>query len=362
MPTPAALLICAAATATMLLLRWTLDPVLEDRQPLSLLFGAVGIAVWVGGWRPAVAVVVAGFLASDWLFMEPRGQFGLTTMPDVLAAALYVVSCAIIIAFGEAMHRARRQLLASKEAVEAQRAQLERLYDDLRQADRRKDDFVATLAHELRNPLAPIRSAVQIWQAPGATDAQRARAAEVIERQVGRMSRLLEELLDVSRIRRGKVEVRKARVELAAVVADAVETSRPNIEDSRHQLSLDLPQQPVWLEADAGRLSQVLSNLLNNAAKYTDPGGAIRLHARLLDAAVEVRVEDNGMGFAPELAEQLFAPFVQTESAIGRARGGLGIGLSLVRAIVELHGGRVQACSPGPGQGSQFIVTLPAPR
>ncbi|HYF17746.1 MAG TPA: HAMP domain-containing sensor histidine kinase [Ramlibacter sp.] len=359
MPPSAALLICALSALAMLLLRWLLDPWLGDRQPLSLLFGAVGIAVWVGGWRPALAVVVLGFLASDWLFMEPRGGFGLTTLPDVLAAALYAASCAIIIAFGEAMHRARRQLLASKESVEAQRAELERLYGDLREADQRKDDFVATLAHELRNPLAPIRNAARIWSAPGASEAQRMRSAEVVDRQAAQMARLLEELLDATRIRRGKIEIRKAKVELADVVATAVETSQPNLDAGRHHFTMALPPQPVWLDADAGRLAQVLSNLLNNAAKYTDPGGSIELQAQVHEGVVTLRVKDNGMGFAPELADRLFAPFAQTDSAMGRARGGLGIGLSLVKAIVELHGGQVRACSAGPGQGSQFTVTLP---
>jgi len=355
----AALLVPVVALGATLLLRWVLDPWLADREALSLLYGAVGLSVWIGGWRPAAAVVVVGLVASDWLFIAPRADFGFDTVPNLVAGALYLLSCAIIITFGEAMRRARNQLLASKQAVERQAEELQRLNRELQEADGRKDDFIATLAHELRSPLAPIRNATQVWRAGNVPPEKREWACGVVERQVNQMARLLEELLDVSRIKQGKIEIRKSCVTLADVIASAVETSRPHIDASRHQLIVDLPERPILLDADGVRLAQVFSNLLNNAAKYTDPGGRIELHATTRDGFIEVRVEDNGIGFPPEIGEQLFAPFRQAESATGRAGGGLGIGLSLVRALVTLHGGTVHARSEGPQLGSQFVVRLP---
>ena len=351
--------ISLAALSLTLALRWLLDPWLGDRQPLSLVFGAVAAAVWVGRWRAAVLVVVSGYLACDWLFIEPRAEFGLRTLPDLIGAAVFLASCTIVIAFGEALHRARDQLLETTRSLESQRRELEHLNRELREADARKDDFVATLAHELRNVLAPMRNAVQIVGMRSSGDPLLTKGARVAERQVSHMARLLEDLLDASRIRKGKVEIRKSPVELGAVIEAAVETSRPNIEAARHTLTLAMPQHPIRLVADSARLAQVFANLLNNAAKYTDPGGRIELSARANERTVEVRVADNGIGFAPHLGASLFAPFQQIDGASARAQGGLGIGLALVRAIVELHGGQVRAHSPGEQRGSEFVVELP---
>nr|WP_227494066.1 ATP-binding protein [Ramlibacter pallidus] len=229
----------------------------------------------------------------------------------------------------------------------------------LQQADRRKDEFLATLAHELRNPLAPIRQAAQLAKA-GAQAPERQRwALEVIERQVGHMSLLLDDLLDVSRISRGKLELRLQDVQLRAVVDAAVETARPLLEGKRHHLELDLPAAPVQLRADPVRLAQVLSNLLSNAAKYTDPGGRIVLQAKVAAPALELRVRDNGIGLTPEHRQEIFNMFSQVSSVIDRAEGGLGIGLALSRGLVEMHGGRIEAHSEGRGRGSEFVVHLP---
>ena len=231
--------------------------------------------------------------------------------------------------------------------------------DSLKAADRRKDDFLATLAHELRNPLAPIRNAVAILGRKGPLDPELAWSREVIVRQVEQMSRLIDDLLDIERISRGKFLVRKERVPLERSIDMALEMSRPYITSAGHRLSVLMPSERVMLDADPARLAQVFSNLLNNAAKFTEPRGEITLSAQVEGNAVVVKVEDNGIGFAPEVASRLFKPYSQLTSTQERARGGLGIGLSLVQGIVSLHGGKVEAKSAGPGRGAEFIVYLP---
>ena len=247
--------------------------------------------------------------------------------------------------------------LAHRAAVALENA---RLYGELIETDRRKDQFLAMLAHELRNPLAPIQNALYILRT-GASDAETLTfTREVMERQVQSLVRLVDDLLDVSRIMRGKVELRKERLELTAVVARAVETARPLIDAQGHELSVNLPAEPVWLEADAVRLAQVLANLLNNAAKYTPESGHIRLSAETEGRdKIILRVRDTGIGIRAEMLAHVFDLFTQADSSLGRARGGLGIGLTLVKALVELHGGSVQAFSKGSGQGSEFVVRLP---
>ncbi|MDI1481034.1 GAF domain-containing protein [Polyangium sp. y55x31] len=233
-----------------------------------------------------------------------------------------------------------------------------RLYDELRNQDRRKDEFLATLAHELRNPLAPIRTGLSLLQMTR-DEAQGRRIREMMERQVGHMVRMVDDLLDVSRITRGKVELRKERVEFRAVLESALETSRPLIETAKHVLSVSLPSEPLYLSADPTRLSQILANLLNNAAKYTPAGGDIRVTATSEGGHVVVRVEDTGVGIPAEMLPRVFDMFTQVGRSIDRAQGGLGIGLTLVRRLVELHGGTVEAASDGPSRGSIFTVRLP---
>ena len=231
-----------------------------------------------------------------------------------------------------------------------------RAEEALREADRRKDEFLAMLAHELRNPLAPIRNALHLLRVSGGGPVA-AEARDVMERQLTQLIRLVDDLLEVSRISRGKIELRRAAVDLAGVVASAVETSRPAIDAARHRLEIRLPPAPLHVEGDFVRLSQVVANLLNNAAKYTDPGGRIALSVQREGAEAEIRVQDNGVGLAPELLPRVFDMFAQVDRA--RAAGGLGIGLALAKMLVELHGGRIEARSDGPGRGSEFAVRLP---
>lgn len=228
----------------------------------------------------------------------------------------------------------------------------------LREADRRKDEFLATLAHELRNPLAPIRMTVQLLKAKGAGDAESQWALDVVDRQVQQMVRLLEDLLDVSRISYGKLALRLERVELAAVIHRAVETSRPFINEGRHLLELHLPPGPVFLNADPVRLAQVFSNLLNNAAKFTPKNGRIEITAQVVGTEVEIAVRDNGPGISAGKLGSIFEIFSQGDRS-GHAHGGLGIGLALVKGLLELHRGHIEARSEGPGRGSEFIVRLP---
>ncbi|HWS61162.1 MAG TPA: PAS domain S-box protein [Steroidobacteraceae bacterium] len=238
--------------------------------------------------------------------------------------------------------------------------ELQQSEEALRDADRRKDEFLALLAHELRNPLAPIRYTLAANRKTGRTPEQRKRAEEIIERQVTHMSRLLDDLLDVSRITRSTLELKMNPTELTLVVGSAIETARPILDTKHHSLSVELPKQAVRLEADAIRLAQVFSNLLINAAKYTDPGGHIQLRAAREGNEIVVAVRDDGIGISADMMPRLFEMFSQAQAALGRAEGGLGIGLSLVRGLVTLHGGSVEAHSDGPGRGSEFIVRLPA--
>jgi PAS domain S-box-containing protein len=230
--------------------------------------------------------------------------------------------------------------------------------EDLREADRRKDEFLATLAHELRNPLAPIRNSLHIFRMKGIQDPAVEQVTSMMERQVAHMVRMVDDLLEVSRISRGKIELRKESVELAAVLRNAVDTSLPLIEKGHHKLIVDVPDEPVLLEADPVRLAQVFANLLNNSAKYTREGGEIRVTVTVDDGMAVVCVRDNGEGIPRPMLQRVFNMFTQVATGT-RAHGGLGIGLTLARTLVHLHGGSIEAASDGPGKGCEFTVKLP---
>jgi signal transduction histidine kinase/BarA-like signal transduction histidine kinase len=256
-----------------------------------------------------------------------------------------------------------QQKAAALEAESKQRAVLEAALrskiDELADVDRRKDEFLAMLGHELRNPLAPVTAALQIMRLHEGEPGRVARSREIVERQIEHMTRLIDDLLDVSRITRGKIELREQGLLLGAVIEQAVECARPLIDERGHRIALDLPSEPVRFLADPARLAQVFANLLNNAAKYTDVGGRIWLRARVDGNDLVVAVKDDGPGLTPDLRDHAFELFMQGPQTRARARGGLGIGLTLVRRLVELHGGTVEALSDGPGQGTEFVVRLP---
>jgi two-component system, sensor histidine kinase len=229
----------------------------------------------------------------------------------------------------------------------------------LRDADRRKDEFLATLGHELRNPLAPLLTGLQLLKLAGLTDPRSLRTCTVMERQVAHLVRLVEDLLQVSRITRGVIEVRKEPLELGAVLRAAIDTSRPSIEDAQQTLAVDVPADPIAIAGDAIRLTQVFANLLNNASKYTDHRGQIWVSAKATDNWAEVSVRDNGIGIPPSQLSTVFDMFMQVDRTQRRTQGGLGIGLTLVRSLVSMHGGTVDARSQGIGMGSEFLVRLP---
>ena len=267
---------------------------------------------------------------------------------------------ALLSAVRSALRARRRQYESRRQLLELERAaqQLLASEHELREAHARKDEFLATLAHELRNPLAPIRNAVHLLRRR-APDPALEPLHDIIDRQLNQMVRLVDDLLEVSRITRGKVALHLELLDIASVLRGAIETSRPLIDAARHRLTVELPSHPVHVHGDAVRLAQVFSNLLNNAAKYTEDGGDIRLSAREVDGEVRIRVEDNGIGIDPEMLPTVFDIFTQVRDANARSQGGLGIGLTLVRSLVGLHAGRVVAESAGRGRGSAFTVYLP---
>ncbi|AUX44509.1 hypothetical protein SOCE26_059730 [Sorangium cellulosum] len=238
--------------------------------------------------------------------------------------------------------------------------ELQRRAEQLAEADRRKDEFLAMLGHELRNPLAPVRSIMEVLRQKMPGDRQLEKAFSIIDRQIEHLVRLVDDLLDVSRITRSKIHLHKEVVDLSTLVGQAVDSVRALVDARDHELMISLPMKPVHLEVDATRMTQVINNLLHNAIKYTDPGGRIWVTGERTRDGVELRVKDTGHGIAPELLPKVFDLFIQGDQAPDRSQGGLGIGLTLVRRLVEMHGGIAQALSDGPGKGSEFIVRLPA--
>ena len=258
---------------------------------------------------------------------------------------------------GEHFLAVARDVTERKLAEQALRESAERL----READRRKDEFLAMLAHELRNPLAPIRNSVEVLRRIGPADPRLLQVGEMIDRQVAHMARLVDDLLDVSRVSRGKILLRAERLDLVPLVAAVVADLRGLLATSGLELDQELPLEPIWLSGDPTRLSQVVGNLLQNANKFTNPGGKVRvrLAADRESGQAVLTVEDTGIGMDPDILARLFEPFSQADGSLDRSRGGLGLGLALVKGLVDLHGGEVRAASPGPGRGSTFTVRLP---
>ena len=274
--------------------------------------------------------------SGEWRWMEGRGR------------AVYGESNEPVMLYGIGIDITER-----KQAEE----ELRRLNAELSEADRRKDQFIALLAHELRNPLAPVRFSLDLLRLAGASEMEHERARVIIERQVAQMSKLLDDLLDVARVGRGKLQINRGPLSLTATLQMAVETSRPLVERQRHALHVSLPSTDMTIIGDPVRLTQVFANLLNNAARYTPPGGVLGLSASTADGQAVVRVQDNGVGLRPDQLRTIFKPFEQAHEP--GYSGGLGLGLSLAQAIVMLHDGSIEAQSDGPGQGTEFIVTLP---
>jgi signal transduction histidine kinase len=243
--------------------------------------------------------------------------------------------------------------------IAAQRDELKEASQALRNADRHKDEFLAVLAHELRNPVAALGAGLHLLKKRAASSDQADAIREQMERQLFHLSRLVEDLLDISRISEGKISLRKERIELNTVLRSAIEASQLNLDAAQHSFTVDLPSEPVWIDADHTRIAQVVANLLNNAAKYTPAGGAVSLTASCADGSVEIRVSDNGIGIPVDMQSRIFQIFTQVEDHRKQAAGGLGIGLALVRQIIALHHGSIEVKSDGEGKGSMFCVRLP---
>jgi signal transduction histidine kinase len=275
-------------------------------------------------------------------------------VPEILRAKVSVF--AELFRKTRALERLNSEL---EDRVRDRTSALEKTTQALQESNHRKDEFLAMLAHELRNPLAPIRTAVQLLRLKELTEPQRRRARDVIERQVEHLVNLIDDLLDVSRITRGMIKLQLEPVFLGAIVARAVETARPAVDAHRHSLELDLPDELISVEGDQTRLVQVIANILHNAAKFMDPGGRIRLTARRNGQDAVIKVTDSGIGIAPEQMPKIFELFTQVHSKTEREQGGLGIGLALVRQLTEMHGGSVTVHSDGVGRGAEFTVRLP---
>jgi signal transduction histidine kinase/CheY-like chemotaxis protein len=314
---------------------------------------------WIGSqpaWSDLPVLVLTRQGADSPTVMQALDTFGNVTLLERPTRVSTLTSAARAALRARArQYQVRDQLLALQQAAEALRASEERLLD----ADKRKDEFLATLAHELRNPLAPIRNALHLLRVSDTHAGGDIHLHEMMQRQVNHMVRLVDDLLEISRITRGNIALQLAPLSISALIQSAIETSRPVIENSGHRLQLKLPQQPLLVQGDSVRLAQVLSNLLNNAAKYTDADGLIEIEARSDAGQVVIDVRDSGVGIPADMLPRVFDMFMQVHTTHSRSQGGLGIGLTLVRSLIEMHGGSVTAASAGVGLGSCFTLRLP---
>jgi signal transduction histidine kinase/ActR/RegA family two-component response regulator len=331
-------LLAVSVTVLVLLGREAIAGLLGRSDPFLPFVGAVLIASWLGGLGPGLLATLLSVMVTDFFFVPPVFSLQIAKLVHGGDLLLFIVLGVLISSISEKRLRLVRQL---------------------RDADRRKDEFLATLAHELRNPLAPIANSVQFFRLNPTPDPKLRKLREIIERQVRQMTRLLDDLLDISRITRDKLELRKESIDLASVLECANETARLSIEPQSHDFSICLPETPIYIEADPTRLAQVFTNLLNNAAKFTPPGGCIELLVETRENDVVVKVRDNGIGIAAGDLGRVFEKFTQVGRGTRGTKSGMGIGLALARRLVDMHGGTIDAKSEGLGHGSEFQVRLP---
>jgi len=332
---------------------------LEREQITALLARLDGQPAW--SELPVIILTTAGERSAERLDRIAAAAGGVTLLERPLGVATLLRSIDVALRSRRRQYQVRDLLAAQQARETALRDSEERLrlaIGALRDADRRKDAFLATLSHELRNPLAPIRNAAEVLASPRLTPLQLRWTQNVIQRQAAHMASLLDDLLELTRVTQGKLQLRKQVCSIQGIVDAAVETARPLLEKKKHELLIRVPDDIPPFVADPVRLAQAVSNLLTNAAKYTDAGGRIELSARLGER-LSIVVQDDGIGIPAEQLEGLFVMFSQIPSAIGRSEGGLGVGLALVKGLAELHGGTVEAQSDGAGKGSRFLITLP---
>jgi signal transduction histidine kinase/CheY-like chemotaxis protein len=349
----AAITIAAAA----IVLRWFLHPWLKWDLQYATLFGAIAVAVWMGGWGPALVASIVGLVGTTLLIGGPEAVSASTSWSSLIGLAVYTGTSVLIIGLGETMRKARDDYRRSQEMYKDVALELKQRAADLQRADGIKSLFLATLSHELRNPLAPLRNGLAIIKLrvpDGPTDVY-----AMMERQLKQVTRLIDDLLDVSRLDRGKLELHREKVPVESFVNAAIETARPNIEGKSHELVVRYAPRTFHVDGDPARLAQVISNLLNNAAKYTPESGRIELSMRAEGAAAVISIRDNGIGIPAADLGRIFDTFVQLDASKTQAAAGLGLGLALARSLVALHGGQIKVRSEGVGKGSEFDVHLP---
>jgi signal transduction histidine kinase len=332
--TPYAVGIVGVVVATVL--RFLFDPFLGEHLSFSFDYLAVFIAAWTGGFWPAIATALLSSLVGNYFFTDPYLSLEISSVEELIDLIFFILVSATIGILSEISLRA---LARAKKAEEE------------------KDNFMATVAHELRSPISVIYYANSLNRM--ASTEQPSDQLDVIDRQVSHLNLLIEDLLDVSRVARGKIRLDRQQVDASSIVQGAIEKARPLITSHRHTLKLDVSPEPMPLNVDPVRIEQAMANLIINAAKYTPDGGKIFVVAKPVGDSAILSVRDNGVGIAPEMLPRVFELFVQGETGRDREEGGLGIGLALVRKITEMHGGSVRAESPGENRGSEFVITLP---
>ncbi|HEY1785961.1 MAG TPA: ATP-binding protein, partial [Pirellulales bacterium] len=342
------------AVAVALGIRLLLNPWMGANRPFLLFVAAVAVSAWFGGTRVGIFSIALAYIAANLFLIPPIGSldFHVSSPTDWINLLAFVFVSSFVVGPIAALRQSQ-----AASAVAA--AQVQSLLERTEQADRQKDKFLATLSHELRNPLASLSNALELLGSASHDRVMLEKISPLMVRQVRQMARLIDDLMDLSRIAEGRIRLQNDRVDLIAVVTHAVEAAQPILSDREHQLHVDLGTAPLLVEGDAARLTQVLANLLHNAAKYTGRAGEIWITAsRDRDRAV-VRVRDNGPGIPREKLDQIFEMFSQLDSTLHRAQGGLGIGLFLAKQMIELHHGRIEARSDGDGRGAEFVISLP---
>lgn len=337
------------STATAAWGRSLLQPTLGAECPFSLFYLSVLLTAWIAGAGPALLSLLLGTAAAIFFFVAAHSSFIVQSPDDLVSLAIYVVVNCVAIGLFSSSDR-QRQL------AEARLKDNERLTSSLREADHRKDEFLALLAHELRNPLAPIKTSLTIWEKTGSV---REETRQVMVRQMVHLVRLVDDLMDVSRLLRGNVQLKVAVVDLRDAVRDAVEQTQEWMEQKSHNFHCVVPNKGVFVQGDIVRLTQLTANLLSNAAKYTPKSGRITLNLEAIGETARLSVTDNGIGIPPSESKRIFEPFTQIDTSRTREYGGLGVGLSIVKSLVEMHQGTLVAVSRGAGTGSCFTVTFP---
>jgi signal transduction histidine kinase/ActR/RegA family two-component response regulator len=359
-------LIAILGSALVIVLRFGTDNPTRGFFTSLVFLLAVLVSGLVGGWKPALLTTLLCLANERYFFTNPKHSFSIPSGMDTMRILLYGVSGVAVAVLCDGLQRAWRRLedrqrQLEREMTERLAVAQERLHlvDQLREADRRKDEFLATLAHELRNPLAPLSNALQLWSFAKTSPDQLEELRAMMQRQIRQMTRLIDDLLDVSRISRGKISLRVERVELRRLLNAALESVQPLIAGNNQRLELALPDEPIFVRGDATRISQVIGNVLHNAAKYTPERGEIAVNMAREGATARISIRDTGCGIPAELLSSIFEMFQQVDQTLDRAQGGLGIGLTLARRLIEMHGGSISAQSAGSGHGSEFVISLP---